>query len=53
MSYRSGRRTLGALFCVALLAGAVTPDDPALLDAVKKGDVAAVGWLRAGGAGGN
>ena len=41
MTYRKGGRIAGALIAIALLAAASSPD-PALLDAVKKGDVATV-----------
>ena len=47
---RRGRALGGAVFAIALLAAAVVPDDRALLDAARRGDVAAVRSLLKEGA---
>ena len=42
---RSGMGLSAAVFAIALLTGAIAPDDKALLDATKRGDIAAVKLL--------
>jgi ankyrin repeat protein len=53
MSRRGATRFASTLLCATLLVAAARADNPALLDAVKKGDVAAVRSLLASGADAN